>query len=110
MVVPVAPITHKLTWDKDESRAAANERLEVIIGWLRDHGAEASGELGDRDPIAAARDALRDHPADEIVLSTLPLGISRWIGQDVPSRLRGAIPLPVTVVTSTSKTPQDAAR
>jgi hypothetical protein len=103
VVVPVAPITHRLTWDEDESRAAAQERLAVILAWLRNHGAEAGGELGDRDPIAAARDALREHPAEEIILSTLPLGISRWIGQDVPSRLRGAIPLPVTVVTATSK-------
>ncbi len=104
VVVPIAPITHKLTWDEDESRAAASERLEVILGWLRDHGAEASGELGDRDPIAAARDALREHPSDEIILSTLPVGISRWIGMDVPSRLHAAIPLPVTVVTAMSRT------
>jgi hypothetical protein len=64
-------------------------------------GAEASGEIGSRDPIEAVHDALRSHPADEIILSTLPPGISRWLGQDVPTRLRGSVLVPVTVVTAT---------
>jgi len=38
---------------------------------------------------------------DEIILSTLPPGISRWLGQDVPTRLRGSVLVPVTVVTAT---------
>ena len=48
----------------------------------------------------ATRDALRGHPADEIILSTLPTGISRWLGQDVPSRLKSAVSVPVIVVTA----------
>jgi len=54
--------------------------------------------VGDRDPVQAVRDALRERTVDEIILSTLPPGISRWLGQDVPSRLRGAVPVPVSVV------------
>ena len=76
--------------------------------WLRGHGAEATGEIGDHDPVQSARDALLKHEADEIILSTLPVGISRWIGQDVPSRLRGAVALPVTVVTA-APAPSEAA-
>jgi hypothetical protein len=49
---------------------------------------EATGEVGYRDPVEAARDAPPSHPLDEIILSTLPTGISRWLGQDVPSRLK----------------------
>jgi len=52
-----------------------------------------------RDPVDAAHDALRRVTVDEIILSTLPAGISRWLGQDVPSRLRGSVQVPVTVVT-----------
>jgi hypothetical protein len=63
-------------------------------------GAQASGEVGSRDPIEAVQDALRGHPVDEIILSTLPSGISRWLGQDVPTRLRGSVLVPVTVVTA----------
>jgi hypothetical protein len=42
---------------------------------------------------------------DEIVLSTLPPGISRWLGQDVAGRLRNASPIPVAVVYETAQTP-----
>ena len=33
-----------------------------------------------------------------MVLSTLPPGISRWLGQDVPSKLRHNVDVPVEVV------------
>jgi hypothetical protein len=104
VVVPATPVTHRLTWDEGESLDAARERLDTILGWLRSHGAEASGEIGDHDPVQSARDALLKLRVDEIILSTLPVGISRWIGQDVPSRLIGAVALPVTVVTAARAT------
>ncbi len=99
IVVPATPIGHALTWDEDEARRAANERLDEIVRWMHGRGAEADGEIGDKDPVAAARDALRRIPVDEIILSTLPEGTSRWLRQDVPTRLRGDVSVPVTVVT-----------
>jgi hypothetical protein len=36
---------------------------------------------------------------DEVIVSTLPKGLSRWLGEDVPSRLRDSVRVPVTVVT-----------
>ena len=65
-------------------------------------GAEADGEVGDRDPVMAVRDALRGREVDEVIVSTLPKGMSRWLGEDVPSRLRDSVPVPVTVVTQES--------
>jgi GABA permease len=47
----------------------------------------------------AVRDALRGREVDEIIISTLPKRMSRWLGEDVPSRLRDAVPVMVTVVT-----------
>lgn len=105
VVVPATPISHALAWEEGESLRAARERLQMIIDWLRDRGADAEGEIGDRDPIAAARDALRRCPAEHIILSTLPVGRSRWIGQDVPSRLRSAVGLPIHVVTAKAADP-----
>ncbi len=99
VVVPLSPIGHLLTWDEEESRMAARARLEAILTRLQERGVEAAGEIGDRDPVEAARDALRAFAADEIILSTLPSGISRWLGQDVPSRLRAAVRIPVIVIT-----------
>jgi hypothetical protein len=100
VVVPATPVQHGFTWDEGESREVAGQRLESALGRLREMGIKASGEIGSRDPIEAVQDALRAHPADEIILSTLPTGISRWLGQDVPTRLRGSVRVPVTVVTA----------
>jgi hypothetical protein len=104
VVVPATPTQHGLTWDEAEARTAAELRLEHVLARLRDLGAEATGEVGSADPVAAVGDALRSHPADEIILSTLPPGISRWLGLDVPSRLKTATTVPVTVVTAPRET------
>jgi len=101
VVVPVEPAQKGFTWDEGEARSAARDRLEAFVQKLESMGADASGEIGARDPIEAVHDALRSHPVDEIILSTLPAGISRWLGQDVPTRLRGSVLVPVTVVTAT---------
>ena len=100
VVVPATPQSGAFTWDEDEARVAAQERLDAMLEHLKGLGVEASGEVGYRDPVEAARDALRRHPADEVILSTLPTGISRWLGQDVPSRLKSAVSVPVVVVTA----------
>jgi hypothetical protein len=106
VVVPATPVQRGFTWDEGEARAEARRRLDAFTDRLQEMGAEASGEIGSRDPIEAVQDALRGHPADEIILSTLPPGISRWLGQDVPTRLRGSVVLPVTVVTAARESVQ----
>jgi nucleotide-binding universal stress UspA family protein len=98
VVVPATPIGHGMTWDEETTRQDARERLNRFVEHLRSQGVEAAGEVGDRDPVAAVRDALRGRPVDEVVLSTLPPGISRWLGQDVPSKLRHNVSVPVAVV------------
>jgi hypothetical protein len=104
----VSPVQLWFTWVEGVARAVARVRLQAAIERLKDLGAGASGVIGSRDPIEAVHDALRNHPVDEIILSTLPPGISRWLGQDVPTRLRGSVLVPVTVVTC-AKEPAKAA-
>jgi hypothetical protein len=99
VVVPLSPVGGRLTWDEHASRDVAQERLDEVLDRLRAMGAEADGEVGDRDPVMAVRDALRHREVDEVIVSTLPKGLSRWLGEDVPSRLRDAVQVPVTVVT-----------
>ena len=99
VVVPATPIPHRMTWDEAEAREAAQDRLQDVLGRLRAMGAEADGEVGSPDPVAAVTDVIRSRSFDEIILSTLPAGISRWLGLDVPHRLRGAVHCPVVVVT-----------
>jgi hypothetical protein len=100
VVVPATPIQDGFTWDEDKAQAAAQERLDAMLDHLRTLGVEASGEVGHKDPVEAARDAMRGHPVDEVILSTLPPGISRWLGQDAPTRLKAAVAVPVVVVTA----------
>jgi len=100
VVVPLSPVGGRLTWDEQASRQVAQTRLDEVLGRLREMGAEADGEVGDRDPVMAVRDALRGREVEEVIVSTLPKGLSRWLGEDVPSRLRDSVRVPVTVVTS----------
>lgn len=99
VVVPMSPGAGRVSWDEQESRTVAKERLDDMLERLREMGAEADGEVGDRDPVMAVRDALRRQEVDEVIVSTLPRGLSRWLGEDVPSRLRDSVRVPVTVVT-----------
>ncbi len=99
VVVPLTRIGGRLTWDEEASRMAAQDRLDEVLARLRVLGAEADGEIGDPDPVMAVRDAVRNREIDEVIVSTLPRGVSRWLGEDVPTRLRHAVTVPVTVVT-----------
>ena len=45
------------------------------------------GRLGDPDPIVAVMEVWDPLEFDEIVVSTLPTGVSRWLGLDLPRRL-----------------------
>ena len=109
-VVPLTAVGKGFTWDEDESRRQAEERLAAFLDRVRSLDVEASGEVGDRDPVQAVRDCLRGMTdVDEILLSTLPPGISRWLGQDVAGRLRAAAaPIPVAVVYESAETPTQA--
>ena len=70
-------------------------------------GAEADGEVGDRDPVHAVRDAMRRQRGRRgHRLDAAASGVSRWLGEDVPSRLRDAVQVPVTVVSQSSRTDQ----
>lgn len=83
---------------EDPGRALARERLARELAWLRNLGADASGEVGVPDPIEAIRLVLHRDNVDEIILSTLPSGRSRWLATDLPTRVRRAFGLPVVHV------------
>lgn len=104
VVVPLTPVQHAAVWEERESAEAARGRLAAFLGVVRGQGCTADGEIGARDPIQAVRDVLRTRTVDEIVLSTLPPGASRWLQMDVPSRLARAVDVPVTLVSEEATT------
>ena len=88
------------TWtsDEDGARAAAQTRLDATLARLHEAGVSARGEIGDGDPLQALEDALREFPADEIVVSTHPPGRSHWLEQGVVEQARLRYDVPVTHV------------
>ena len=91
---------HRLT-SAEDSHPDANESeavLELAIPLLEDAaGDEVEGVTGDADPLAAIQDAVNLRGFDEIILSTLPARVSRWLKLDLPSKVQG-LGLPVTHV------------
>jgi len=98
VVVPATPVHEHGTWTEGKARKVATERLERMLASLRREGVTASGEVGDANPILAIDDALRRHEIDEIIISTLPPGISRWLRQDLVHRATKRFTQPVTHV------------
>jgi hypothetical protein len=84
--------------DVDKGMDLARERMAGSVAALRRVGVEVRAEVGDPDPNMAIEDALRVFPADEIVISTLPPGESRWLEHDVVERTRREVDLPMTHV------------
>jgi hypothetical protein len=85
---------------EDDDYAEARRRLDQGLDALHSLGATAEGSVGDPDPLKAVQEVLARRPCDEIILSTLPSGVSRWLGQDLPHKLERKFHLPVTVVTA----------
>jgi hypothetical protein len=85
-------------WDADTEESGMT--LELAIPLLEEAaGGRVEGLIGDEDPVRAVSAALAEVNYDEIILSTLPARVSRWLHMDLPARLH-RFGLPVTVVTA----------
>src|SRR5690349_21670006 len=94
---------HKLVDPEDTGVDEAQRVLEVALPRLsQEAGHEVTGSVGDAEPLSAIQDAVNLGNFDEIIISTLPLGISRWLKLDLVSKARG-LGLPVTHVAATNK-------
>jgi hypothetical protein len=70
-----------------EGRETAEKRLEAALERMRAAGLEVEGMVGDADPVIAVHDTWDPRRFDEIVISTLPTGASRWLAVDLPHRV-----------------------
>jgi hypothetical protein len=74
--------------------------LELAIPLLEEAaGAPVEGLVGDPSPMNAIQDAINIHGFDEVIISTLPARVSKWLKLDLPSKVTG-LGLPVTTVTA----------
>lgn len=99
LLVPATPRgLHRVVDPEVAGREEAEAQLERALGLLREMtGCEVTGHVGDSDPVCAISDTLHEREVDEIIISTLPRRLSRWMHVDVPSKVRG-LGLPVTHV------------
>lgn len=90
LVVPATPRgLHRVVDPEVAGIEAARARLGSALPILSEAaGQPVSGSVGDANPLAAVEDALNLEGFDEIILSTLPWRISRWMRLDLPSKIR----------------------
>jgi len=97
LVVPVQhPKDHP--WSDGEVEHAARVVLDQAVARFADEGIDVTGEVGDANPVEAIAAVLRRRQFDEIILSTLPRGPSRWLKTDVLHRVERQFTLPLTHV------------
>jgi hypothetical protein len=92
LIVPATPF--------GGGRAAATEMLSLALARLSEAGLEANGSVGAPDPIVAVSDAWDPKAYDEIVVSTLPMRVSKWLHAGLPERIGKLTGAPVTHVVS----------
>jgi hypothetical protein len=91
---------HRVMDPEDQADTEAAQVLELALPLLEDAaGAPVEGMVGDPEPLAAIQDAINLHGFDELIISTLPQRVSRWLHLDLPRKAAG-LGLPVTTVTA----------
>lgn len=82
----------------EDARRRSRHRLERILDKIRSLGGKAQGDVVGPDPLAALDDILERETFEEILVSTLPAGLSKWLKMDLPSRISRRVDVPVTTV------------
>jgi len=110
LLVPAVPSgLHRVVDPEVAGRETAHIRLGAALPGLSEAaGFMVGGEVGSADPMAAIQDTLARESFDEIVISTLPRRMSRWLRVDLPSKARG-LGLPVSHVEAQTAPDEDPA-
>ena len=96
---------HRVVDPEDVAEDEASSVLELALPLLEEAaGAPVEGIIGDHNPLDAVQDAVNMRGFDEIIVSTLPTRVSRWLRMDLPSKASG-LGLPVTTVVAKERMP-----
>ena len=91
---------HTLVDPEDQSQTEAETTIELALPLLEEAaGAPVDAMIGVPEPLAAIQDAVNLHGFDELIISTLPTKVSKWLKLDLPHKAAG-LGLPVTTVTA----------
>jgi hypothetical protein len=104
----LVPASHPAgAWTDAQSEEGARQRLDQMLDIMAIAGIRAEGEIGDASPVIAVLDLQRRgglDGIDDVIVSTLPAGTSRWLAGNVIRRIRSATGLPVTHVVAETVT------
>src|SRR5262249_1568451 len=110
LLIP-SPAAHAELTEVERERAhtEAIHMLTLALPLIDDAaGSEAGGSVSSRhDPMDAIEETLHNGHFDEIMLATLPHGISGWLHVDLPHRV-SHLGLPVTTITAKGRVPAAA--
>ena len=83
-------------------RKAADWTLETALRLMRGPArGKVEGLVGGPDPFESVREAVQQGDFDEIIISTLPRKVSKWLRRDLIRRVEG-LGLPVTAIVPTA--------
>ncbi len=108
LLVPNVPLALRRAEDVAVGAGGPESEAQMILDLALPLLEEACGQpvrglVGDPNPLSAVADAINRHgPFDEVILSTLPRRVSRWLRTNLPSKLAG-LGLPVTTVTAAGR-------
>ena len=90
---------HQVVDPEDQSHSEAESVIELALPLIEDAagGAPVDAMIGVPFPLDAIQDAVNVHGFDEIIISTLPTRVSKWLHLDLPRKV-AALGLPVTTV------------
>jgi hypothetical protein len=83
-----------------DQQSGISTRVNSALERLHAAGVEAEAMLGDVDPACAVIEVWDPRRWDEVLVSTLPTGTSRWLQIDLPHRIARAVDAPVHHVES----------
>jgi hypothetical protein len=96
---------HKLVDPEDLDATEAQAVLDHALPLIAESaGGEVEGIVGSTDPTMAIQDAINLRGFDEVIISTLPPKLSRWLKLDLASKVSG-MGLPVSTVTPADDVP-----
>jgi hypothetical protein len=99
---------HRIADPEDQADDEAQSVLELALPLMEEAaGAPVEGIVGDPEPLNAIQDAVNLRGFDEIIISTLPARVSRWLKLDLPHKVEG-LGLPVTTVIAKERAPASA--
>lgn len=104
LLVPSTP--HGISWavnPHDSGADEAEDHRKAFLDELRGEGLDVGeAKVGDPDPLAAVQDECNLNNYDELIISTLPLHVSKWLKIDLPHKAGHATGLPVTHIVADS--------